>query len=125
MKLLADKKGDTMVVLTNRNEDKAISLSYSVKELPCFTLWKNTSSLEDGYVTGLEPGTSFPNVKPFERKHGRIVVLKPGEKYRSTITMSVHLGKDDVRRALDRVEKIRKGVHPKIFRSPVEEFSSA
>ena len=125
MKLLADKKGDTVVVLTNRNEDKAISLSYSVKELPCFTLWKNTSSLEDGYVTGLEPGTSFPNVKPFERKHGRIVVLKPGEKYRSTITMSVHLGKDDVRRALDRVEKIRKGVHPKIFRSPVEEFSSA
>jgi len=124
MNLLADNEGNTMVVLTNRNEDKAISLSYSVKELPCFTLWKNTSSLEDGYVTGLEPGTSFPNAKSFERKHGRVIVLKPREKYRSVIMMSVHLGKDNVERALDQVEKIRKGIPPEIFREPLEEFSS-
>jgi len=123
MSLMADEKGDTMAVLTNRNEDKAVSLRYSVKELPCFTLWKNTSSIEDGYVTGLEPGTSFPNVKPFERKHGRVVVLKPGEKYHTEITMSVHLGKDEVQEALDHVEKIRKGIGPKIFRKPLKDFS--
>ncbi len=123
MDLMADEKGDTMVVLTNRCEDKAVSLRYSVKNLPCFTLWKNTSSLEDGYVTGLEPGTSFPNVKPFERKRGRVIVLKPGEKYRAEITMSVHLGKDDVQMALAQVERIRKGAVPKVFKEPLEEFS--
>jgi len=123
MNLLADKEGNTMVMLTNRNGDKAVSLSYSVKELPCFTLWKNTSSLEDGYVTGLEPGTSFPNVKSFERKHGRVITLKPGEKYCSKITMSVHLGKDDVERTLDHIEKIRNGTVPEICKKPIEEFS--
>jgi len=123
MNLMADEEGNTRVVLTNRDEDKAVSLLYSVKELPCFTLWKNTASLEDGYVTGLEPGTSFPNVKSFERKQSRVVVLKPGEKYHAEITMSVHLGKDEVQRALDQVEKIRKGASPKVFRKPVEVFS--
>jgi len=123
MNLLANEEGNTMVVLTNRNEDKAVSLSYSVKELPCFTLWKNTSSREDGYVTGLEPGTSFPNVKSFERKQGRVILLKPGEKYRAEITMSIHLGKDSVQRALDHVEKIRRGISPKVFRKPIGEFS--
>jgi len=123
MSLLADDEGKTRVMLINRDGDKAISLLYSVKDLPCFTLWKNTSSLEDGYVTGLEPGTSFPNAKSFEREHGRVVVLKPGEKYHAEITMSVHLGKDQVQSVLDQVEKIRKGISPKVFRKPVEEFS--
>mgnify|MGYP000498167132 CR=1 FL=1 len=123
MNMLADKDGKTMVMLTNRGGDKAVSLLYSVKELPCFTLWKNTSSLEDGYVTGLEPGTSFPNAKSFERKHGRVVVLKPGEKYHAEVKISVHLGRDQVQRALDRIEEIRKGISPKVFRKPVEEFS--
>ena len=123
MRLMANEEGDTMVMLTNRSGDKALSLSYSVKELPCFTLWKNTSSLEDGYVTGLEPGTSFPNVKSFERKHGRVIVLRPGEKYHAEITMSVHLGKSCVQKVLDQVKKISKGISPEVFREPVEKFS--
>ena len=123
MKMLSDKDGNTMILLANKGMDKAVSISYSVKELPYFTLWKNTSSLEDGYVTGLEPGTSFPNVKSFERKHGRVVILKPGEKYRSGVTVSAHLGKDDVKKALSRVEAIREGRHPEILKRPLEEFS--
>ena len=38
-----------------------------LEELPCFTLWKNTAAEADGYVTGLEPGTNFPNLRSFER----------------------------------------------------------
>jgi hypothetical protein len=125
MKLIADEKGDTLVVLTNRTEDKAVSLRYPVKSLPFFTLWKNTSSLEEGYVTGLEPGTSFPNQKTFERKHGRVVLLKPGEKYHSSVTMSVHLGRDNVQEVLESVKKIQKEASSEVFREPLEEFSPA
>ena len=50
-------------------------------------------------------------------------MLKPGEKYHSWVTMSVHLGKDGVQKVMDQVEKICKGVSPKIFRRPLEEFS--
>ncbi len=33
----------------------------------------------DGYVTGLEPGTGFPNPRSFEEEKGRIVNLAAGE----------------------------------------------
>jgi hypothetical protein len=123
MELIPDEKGCALAVLTNRAGDKAVSLRYPVKSLPCFTLWKNTSSIEDGYVTGLEPGTSFPNPKTFEREHGRVILLKPGEMYHSSVTISVHLGRNNVQKVLESVEKIRKGASPKVFKKPLEAFS--
>ena len=123
MDLLADDRGETLAVLTNSNGDKAVSISYSVKELPHFTLWKNTASIEDGYVTGLEPGTSFPNVKPFERSRGRVINLKPGEKFHSGVTISIHLGSEAVGKVLGKVDEIRGDVQPEIFRKPIGEFS--
>lgn len=53
----------------------------SFKTVPCpyFTLWKNTASEATGYVTGLEPGTGFPNPRSFEEKQGRLVEFQPGE----------------------------------------------
>jgi hypothetical protein len=45
--------------------------------LPCFTLWKNQGGLADGYVTGLEPGTNYPNPRSFEETQGRVVPLAP------------------------------------------------
>jgi hypothetical protein len=35
-------------------------------------------ALEEGYVTGLEPATNFPNFRGFERKHGRVRTIPPG-----------------------------------------------
>ncbi|KYH42848.1 MAG: hypothetical protein AYL33_000080 [Candidatus Bathyarchaeota archaeon B63] len=125
MRLIADERGETLVALTNRRGDKAVSLRYHVKRLPCFTLWKNTAGLGGGYVVGLEPGTSFPNMKAFERMRGRVVLLKPGEKYHSSVTISVHLGSDEVQGVLERVEKIRNGAVPEVSRRPLEEFSPA
>ena len=34
-------------------------MNWSLEELPYLTQWKNTVAKSDGYVTGLEPGTSF------------------------------------------------------------------
>jgi hypothetical protein len=47
--------------------DLGLILRWNRRELPCFTLWRNSAAVEDGYVTGLEPGTNFPNFKGFER----------------------------------------------------------
>ena len=122
-RLKSDQKGRTLVMLVNRDETKAVSMSFSVKELPCFTLWKNTNSLEEGYVVGLEPGTSYPNPRAFERAQNRVVKLKPGENYNSEINLSVHLGRDKVQRMKDQIDEIRKEIEPKIFDKPVKEFS--
>jgi len=122
-KMIGDEKGRTSVMLVNKDETKATSVSFSVKELPCFTLWKNTSSLKEGYVVGLEPGTSYPNSKAFERKQERVVRLKLGENHRSEINFSVYASQAEVNRAKKRIEEIGKGIEPEILDRPVKEFS--
>ncbi|MGL4554233.1 MAG: aldose 1-epimerase family protein, partial [Gemmataceae bacterium] len=34
--------------------------------------------VEEGYVTGLEPATGYPNFKAFEREKGRVRTIPPG-----------------------------------------------
>ncbi|MEM2960535.1 MAG: DUF4432 family protein, partial [Candidatus Bathyarchaeia archaeon] len=123
MELLGDEEGYSEALLVNKSLDKAVSHRFLVKELPFFTLWRNTAAEEDGYVVGFEPGTSFPNMKRFERERGRVIKLGPGEKYRTELIITVHADKDEVEKAIDRINKIKGGVQPIIYRKPIEEFS--
>jgi len=123
MELMGDYKGCSEALIANKNMDIAVAHKFSIKELPCFTLWKNTATEEDGYVVGLEPGTSFPNTRRFERERGRVIKLKPGEEYRVCLEITVHLGRDEVEGAISHVEKIKRGVKPIIYREPIKEFS--
>ncbi|MDX2029582.1 MAG: aldose 1-epimerase family protein [Blastocatellia bacterium] len=75
----ADARNRTTVMLRNAAGDKGVTMSYSIEQLPYFTLWRNTTAIEEGYVTGLEPGTGFPANRSIERKGGRVPKLKPGE----------------------------------------------
>src|SRR5262249_35554294 len=59
----ADPAGRSLALLRNAAGDRGLAVRWSVRELPCFTIWKNTAATEDGYVTGLEPGTNFPFFK--------------------------------------------------------------
>ena len=59
----------TLAMLRNQAGDKGVVLRFRNDQLPAFTLWKNTGGLRDGYVTGLEPGTNYPNARPFEKAH--------------------------------------------------------
>ncbi|MEM2913493.1 MAG: aldose 1-epimerase family protein [Candidatus Bathyarchaeia archaeon] len=123
MELLEGADGYTEAMLVNRGLDKAVSHRFSAKSLPFFTFWKNTAAEEDGYVVGLEPGTGFPNTRNFERKHGRVVKLGPGEKYNVEINVSLLLGRAEVEEAISRIEAIKGGAKPIIYREPIEEFS--
>jgi len=123
MQMLSDKKNHTKTILVNMKENRAVSMSFSTKSLPFFTLWENTASLKEGYVVGLEPATGFPNTKSFEKDKGRIRILQPKEKYQSKVTFTVHLGKKEVRKAIMEIEKIRGNSKPKIFYKPNELFS--
>ena len=123
MELLADNSGYTKAALVSEDESRAVSVSFSVRQLPHFTLWKNTAAVEDGYVTGLEPGTSFPNPKRFERERNRVIRLGPGQEYRSEVILSVHLGEDEVHKVEREIEEIRGNVKPVVFREPIRDFS--
>ncbi|MCA9133356.1 MAG: aldose 1-epimerase family protein [Planctomycetales bacterium] len=71
--------GWTKALLASRQGHRGAAVHYRPQELPYFSQWKNTVAEADGYVTGLEPGTGFPNPRSFEEKQGRLVSLQPGE----------------------------------------------
>jgi hypothetical protein len=76
-------------MLRNHGGDKGVVLRFRNDQLPAFTLWKNTGGLRDGYVTGLEPGTNYPNARPFEKAHNRVVTLPVDGHYVAETTLEV------------------------------------
>ena len=107
--LWADANDRTQVVLRNAAGTKAVSMAFSIKELPFFTLWKNPAANEDGYVTGLEPGTGFPRNRAIERKFGRVPKLAPHQSHSFTIDFALHANKDQVFAAGQEVARIWAG----------------
>ena len=65
---LAEKPDGHTSVLLRVADDRGVALRYDAKALPCFTQWKCLQPAEDGYVTGLEPGTNYPNGRSFEER---------------------------------------------------------
>lgn len=107
--LYGDKKGVTAGVLHNKAASRGILQRWNLKELPCFTLWKNPQGLHDGYVTGMEPGTNYPNGRGFERAQGRVPKLRPGKSHTATITYEVLPDAKAVKRGLAEVKAIQGG----------------
>jgi hypothetical protein len=122
--LLADAGGRTVVLLRNRAGDRGVALRYSVAELPCFTLWKSTQGLDEGYVTGLEPGVNYPNPKPFEARHGRVRRLEPGASHVAETVLEVLSGAEAVKSVEREVEAIQAQARPDILSRPAEPFAS-
>lgn len=116
--LAADAAGRTQALLHNAAADQGVSLKFNKRQLPCFTLWKNRQAAIDGYVTGLEPATNFPNRKSFEKEKGRVIVLAPGESRTFEVTMEVHPDAASVDTAKRAVDDLQRPVTPNIVSRP-------
>jgi hypothetical protein len=107
-----DPEGRALMMLQNKAGDRAVSMVFSLSELPFVTLWKNTNAEGEGYVTGLEPGTGFPNNRRIERKFGRVPKLAPGAVFRAKIDFTIHVSKDEVGEVAERIARLQAGVEP-------------
>ncbi|MBX3747376.1 MAG: aldose 1-epimerase family protein [Verrucomicrobiae bacterium] len=114
----ADATGRSLVMLQNARGDRGVAMAFSVEALPHFTLWKNTAAVEEGYVTGIEPGTSYPYNRRIERLSGRVPRLKAGQSRTLGFDLTVLLSRDDVARASGEVRRIQGGREPVIEREP-------
>jgi len=76
--LLAGDDGMTKALLKNAHGTRGAALGFNKKQLPVFTVWKNTTAEADGCVTGIEPGTNFPNPRTYEGEQGRVTKLEGG-----------------------------------------------
>lgn len=122
---LASKRGsrDTMAMLRNAAGSQASLLRYSLKDFPCFTLWKNTAGRADGYVTGLEPSTNYPNSRKYERERGRVLTLKGGESRTTTLVIDNLDTKKAIREAESEIRKIQKTVKGRVHLVPQAKLS--
>ena len=102
----ADANNRTMILLENATGTRAVSMAFSIEQLPYVTLWKNTNAKEEGYVTGLEPGTGFPYNRRVERQFGRVPKLKPGQTREIAIDFAILEGGDQVKSAVEEIGKI-------------------
>lgn len=125
-KLIGDgPRGQTAVMLRNAQGDRAFVLRFSTSELPCFTLWKNTMGPNEGYVTGLEPATNYPNPKTFERQHGRFVELKPGASHVAELSLELLGSAGEVATVEEEIKVLQAGRTPEIHPRPCAPFSPA
>jgi hypothetical protein len=122
--LLADNDGKTRVLLSELTDGDAVSLRFNIKALPCFTLWRNTAAERDGYVMGLEPATNFPNPQSFEKRHGRIVSLKPGETWQASVAAHWHNDADSIAQEEAAIHKIQTEREPEMLATPRGDWSA-
>jgi hypothetical protein len=121
--LIGDDHEQTVVLLRNAAGDRGVSLEYGIRALPCFTVWKCTQAEADGYVTGLEPATNYPNLKTFERSHGRVVTLAPQQTYAVQIDLSVHATAAEVAAVTKRITELQHRTHPIVHDKPLGAFA--
>ncbi len=122
---LVGKRGsrETMALLRNNAGSAGSLLRYSLKDFPCFTLWKNTSGNADGYVTGLEPATNYPNSRRYEREKGRVITLAGGESRTTSLTIETLDTKKAVSASEAEIRKLQKTVAHQVHAAPVPRFS--
>jgi hypothetical protein len=123
VELIGDDHEQTTVLLHNAAGDRGISLEYGIRALPCFTVWKCTQPEADGYVTGLEPATNFPNFKTFERSHGRVITLAPQQTYATQFVLAVHTSSAEVSAVRQRITELQHRTHPIVHERPLAAFS--
>ena len=116
----ADEDGNTTAMLMNPAGDRGVTVSWPVEQMPYLTQWKNTAAENTGYVTGIEPGTGFPHNRSYERKHGRVPKLGPGQSRTFELDFSILSNVDEVKAAAAAVMKLQGNKGPEIQKDPEE-----
>jgi len=120
MRPLAGEDGRTLTMLCNAHRDRGMSLSFRPSELPYLTLWKNTAAEADGYVTGIEPATGFPQNRALERKAGRVPRLAAGASRSMALDFAVLASADEVRRCADAIARVQSQRAPVVDEKPAK-----
>jgi len=114
-----DENGQTLAVLHNAAGELGISLGFNIQQLPVFSLWKNTDTVGQGYVTGLEPGTSWSYNRSYQRALNRVPTIGAKEQRHFDITYTFLADKTAVDNALQQVQKIQRERPTEVRKSPL------
>ncbi len=114
-----DEQANTLAVLQNAAGTHGVSVGFNLQQLPVFTLWKNTDTRGQGYVTGLEPGTSFPSNRNFQRTLDLVPTIGAKEERRFDLSYTLLPDKAAVDEALERIKTIQGGRPTEVRETPL------
>ena len=84
---------------------------------------KHTGNVNDGYVTGLEPATNFPNPRSFEAERDRVVPLAAGQCRQFDLCLDYHHNAESVAKAEQSIEILSNSETPIVHDRPLPEWS--
>ncbi|KYP87652.1 thioredoxin [bacteria symbiont BFo1 of Frankliniella occidentalis] len=115
----ADSNGKTVAAVINSKGDKGAAIEFDTRQLPLLTMWKNTDTLKQGYVTGIEPGTNYAYPVTIEKEQGRVKQLQPGQSTEFTLTYSLLKDASAVQKVEQRVKQIQGDDTVEINQTPI------
>jgi hypothetical protein len=118
-----DAKGDTLTVLHNKAGSLGVAVGFNVQQLPVFSLWKNTDTQDQGYVTGLEPGTSFSYNRRYQRPLNLVPTVAPKQQKQFSISYSLLADKPAVDQALKTITAIQEGRQTEVRQTPLVDLN--
>ena len=118
-----DAKGDTLTVLHNKAGSLGVAVGFNVQQLPVFSLWKNTDTQGQGYVTGLEPGTSFSYNRRYQRPLNLVPTVEPKQQKHFSISYSLLADKPAVDQALKTIAAIQEGRQTEVRQTPLVDLT--
>jgi hypothetical protein len=103
----------------NKAGTQGVAIGFNTKQLPALTLWKNTDTLKQGYVTGMEPGTNYAYNHTIEKAQGRIRQLEPNQT--TTFDLEYHFltSKNDVQKVVQQIDSIQGKKTTEIIKTPM------
>ncbi|MFA0923194.1 aldose 1-epimerase family protein [Xanthomonas fragariae] len=116
---LGDDSGQSLAVLHDKSAQRGVALAFNVKQLPVFSLWKNTDSQTTGYVAGLEPGTSFSYNRSLQRDLGLVPTIEAGGTRDFVLHYRLLPSTAAVRTALHDITTLQNGHPAKIRQTPL------
>ncbi|MCP4887646.1 MAG: aldose 1-epimerase family protein [Planctomycetaceae bacterium] len=117
-KLRSDESQLTSAMLRAAEGNLGFAVSFHTGGLPRFVLWKNTAAESDGYVTGIEPATNYPNQRSYEDKQGRVVELDAGQTKSFRVTLHPLTNAEAVAEMSKRITDIQGEHQPDIHSTP-------
>jgi hypothetical protein len=75
-------------------------------------------------VLGIEPGTNFPNPHAFEKQHGRVVSLAPGQKWSGKVAVAWHTDPATIAAEEQAIRAIQGDHKPNFAASPRADWSA-
>ena len=115
----SDANNQTQVMLKSNASDKGVGIAFNTQQLPVLTLWKNTDTLKQGYVTGIEPGTSFAYPVTIEREQKRVPQLGAGKSTEFILTYSLLSNKEEVANYDAKIKAILGNKQTKVVEEPM------